>query len=237
MFYITRTQIASYGTMIAPEDITHRPTPATLPEPVAYRRGHERALRAEARAREEVERLIAGALKVMGGSVTADLSVRDVVRAAGLSNAAFYRHFAGKDELLLAIVDFGQRTLVAHLEERMAAVDDPAGRVAVWVRRMLAQASPAAARPTRPFVLDLPRLYNRFPAEMDAAASAVRAPLAAAISALDPAVEDVDQAVMSTYDVVDGGLQRHLLRRTYPDDREQEAIVAYVLRALGAPQR
>jgi AcrR family transcriptional regulator len=204
---------------------------------VAYRRADRRAAQAEANGRQEVERLIAGALSVVGGSATAELSVRDVVRAAGLSNAAFYRHFASKDELLLAIVDFGQRTLVDHLETRMAAATDAAERVAMWVRGMLGQASPAAARPTRPFVLDLPRLYSRFPAEMDAAARAVMAPLVAAIGAIEPPVDDVDRAVMSTYDVVDGALQRHLLRQTHPDAGEQEAIVAYVLRALGAPSR
>jgi AcrR family transcriptional regulator len=211
--------------------------PSPLPPPLAYRRGRDRAERVQARASDEVERLIAAALEVLGGSATADLSVRDVVRAAGLSNAAFYRHFPSKDELLLAIVDFGQRTLVAHLESRMAEVGDPAGRIAVWVRRMLAQAAPAAARPTRPFVLDLPRLYSKFPSEMNAAAAAVMAPLTAAIAALDPPVDDVQRAAMSTYDVVDGALQRHLLRQTSADAAEQEAIVAYVLRALGASGR
>ncbi|HEY6759442.1 MAG TPA: helix-turn-helix domain-containing protein [Baekduia sp.] len=213
----------------------HPPSPR--PPPLAYRRGRDRADAVQARASDEVERLIAAALEVLGGSATADLSVRDVVRIAGLSNAAFYRHFKSKDELLLAIVDFGQRTLVAHLEARMAAVDDPAGRIAVWVRRMLAQAAPAAARPTRPFVLDLPRLYSKFPGEMNVAAAAVMAPLTRAIAALDPPVADVERAVMSTYDVVDGALQRHLLRQTSADDEEQEAIVAYVLRALGASGR
>ena len=39
---------------------------------------------------------------------------------AGLSNNVFYRHFRSKDDLVLAILDDGRRTLSGYLEHLMA---------------------------------------------------------------------------------------------------------------------
>ena len=56
-------------------------------------------------------------------------TVAEIVREAGLSNQAFYRHFASKDDLVAAIVDAGARRLASYVEHRMAAFDDPVDQV------------------------------------------------------------------------------------------------------------
>lgn len=81
----------------------------------------------------------------------------DIVRAAGLSNQAFYRHFKGKDELLLVLLEDGRERLAATIERRMARASGDAGRVRAWIEAVLAQAcdveaaeatrSPRGARP------------------------------------------------------------------------------------------
>jgi len=77
-------------------------------------------------------------------------TVADIVKAAGLSNQAFYRHFASKDDLVAALVDAGARRLVDYLAHRMASADEPQQQIRVWVRGVLAQAAdPAVAAPTR----------------------------------------------------------------------------------------
>src|SRR5262249_18926538 len=63
----------------------------------------------------EARRLIDAAFVVMRREDTIDPGVRAVVQEAGLSNQAFYRHFASKDALLLAVLADGQRQLVEHL--------------------------------------------------------------------------------------------------------------------------
>src|SRR5262249_59600076 len=63
----------------------------------------------------EARRLIDAAFVVMRREGTIDPGVRAVVQEAGLSNQAFYRHFASKDALLLAVLADGQRQLVEHL--------------------------------------------------------------------------------------------------------------------------
>jgi AcrR family transcriptional regulator len=115
--------------------------------------------RAAQRASAEViaaRRQEAGLLMDAGLAVMARLgqerraTVAEIVREAGLSNQAFYRHFAGKDDLVAALVDAGARRLVGYVAHHMDAVDDPAAKVRVWIRRVLLQATDEkVARPTR----------------------------------------------------------------------------------------
>jgi AcrR family transcriptional regulator len=78
------------------------------------------------------------------------VTVADIVRAAGLSNQAFYRHFASKDDLTAALVDAGARRLAGYRDPQMSTVDDGAEKVRVWIRGVLSQAAdPAVAQPTK----------------------------------------------------------------------------------------
>ena len=86
------------------------------------------------------------------------------MKAAGLSNQAFYRHFRSKHELLVAVLDEGTRILAGYLEHRMDGASTPLGRVREWLRGILAQALDTdAARATRPFALAPGRLAHAFP--------------------------------------------------------------------------
>ena len=76
--------------------------------------------------------------------------VSDIVASAGLSNNAFYRHFRSKDDLVLAILDDGRRTMLGYLEHLMAAEATGDGKVRRWIEGMMAQAvDPDAAVATR----------------------------------------------------------------------------------------
>jgi AcrR family transcriptional regulator len=101
--------------------------------------------------RREAEQLLAAGLAVMtrlGRDRRA--TVAEIVREAGLSNQAFYRHFASKDDLVAALVDAGARRLVGYVARHMKPVGDPAEQVRVWVRRVLSQATdPGIAEATR----------------------------------------------------------------------------------------
>ena len=65
---------------------------------------------------DEAQRLMDAGLAVMErNGTTRRPTVSEIVREAGLSNQAFYRHFASKDDLVAAIVDAGARRLVGYL--------------------------------------------------------------------------------------------------------------------------
>lgn len=100
----------------------------------------ERALDDRQRAAaEEVERILAAAVRVMERVAPEPPRVSDIVTEAGSSNKAFYRYFAGKDELILAVMERGIAIVVSYLQHQMAKENRPEDRVARWIEGTLAQ--------------------------------------------------------------------------------------------------
>lgn len=99
----------------------------------------------------EAEALLDAGMRVMVRNGTERrATVAEIVRESGLSNQAFYRHFAGKDDLVAALIDAGARRLASYLEHKMAANERPEQQIRTWVTGVLAQATdPAVAGPTR----------------------------------------------------------------------------------------
>ena len=65
--------------------------------------------------------------------------VSDIVAEAGSSNKAFYRYFAGKDDVILAVMERGVAIVVSYLQHQMAKEPTPAARVQRWIEGALAQ--------------------------------------------------------------------------------------------------
>ena len=180
---------------------------------------------------DEVRRLIDAAYAVMRGTGDIEPRVADVVKAAGLSNQAFYRHFKSKDALLLAVLTDGRRRMVDTLTARMARVDDGAPRIAAWIEGVLAQArNREAAENTRPFVVNGLRIADRFPVEWSASRDALLAPLRDAVAAAggDPA-RDPD----ALYHLAVGAMESALIRRVTPTRDDVHHIVRFSLRGIG----
>ena len=177
----------------------------------------------------EVRRLIDAAFAVMARTGDIDPQVRDIVKAAGLSNQAFYRHFASKDALMLAVLADGQRQLVQYLEQRIATMRDPTEQVRRWIEGVLAQARNArAAEATRPFALNGARLADRFPEEHAQTRAELRATLTPAVGALGGSTQDAafvcDLALARMNDAI-----AHR-RRPHPD--EIANLVAFCLAGI-----
>jgi AcrR family transcriptional regulator len=174
----------------------------------------------------EVRRLIDAAFAVMSETGEIDPPVRDIVKRAGLSNQAFYRHFASKDALLLAVLADGQRQLVEYLRRRVATTSDPAEQIRRWVGGVLAQArNTSAARATRPFALNGERLAARFPAELAASRAELLESLTPAVRALGGDEQDAafvrDLALARMNDAI-------AMART-PTSAEVRRVVAFCL--------
>ncbi len=94
----------------------------------------ERALDDRQReATEEVERILAAAVRVMERVAPEPPRVSDIVAEAGSSNKAFYRYFAGKDDLILAVMERGVAIVVSYLQHQMAKESRPEDKVARWI--------------------------------------------------------------------------------------------------------
>ena len=190
--------------------------------------------RADAYA-DEVRRLVDAAYAVMRRTGSVDPRVADIVEAAGLSNQAFYRHFRGKDELLLAVLEDGQRRLVGTLERRMARAAPGAGQVQAWVEGVLEQArNPEAAANTRPFAVNGARLTERYPEATAIQRERVVAPLRGAV---DAAGGDRDRDADAVYYLTMGIAEDAIARGTAPTDRDVTHTVTFALRAIGAESR
>jgi AcrR family transcriptional regulator len=100
----------------------------------------ERALDDRQReATEEVERILAAAVRVMERVAPEAPRVSDIVAEAGSSNKAFYRYFAGKDDLILAVMERGVAIVVSYLQHQMDKEPRPQDKIARWIEGTLAQ--------------------------------------------------------------------------------------------------
>jgi AcrR family transcriptional regulator len=184
---------------------------------------------------DEVRRLVDAAYSVMRRTGSVEPRVADIVEAAGLSNQAFYRHFRGKDELLLAVLEDGQRRLVASLERRMARAAPGAGQVQAWIEGVLEQArNPEAAANTRPFAVNGARLTERYPDATATQREHVISPLRDAVAvAGGDATRDAD----AVYFLAMGRAEDAIARGEVPTAAEVAHTVTFCLRAIGADPR
>ncbi|HEX7522073.1 MAG TPA: TetR/AcrR family transcriptional regulator [Acidimicrobiia bacterium] len=178
----------------------------------------------------EVQALVDATYVVMRQTGSIEPRVSDIVHRAGLSNQAFYRHFRSKDELLLAVLDDGQRRLVGYLEHRMAGTHDPLQQVRRWVEGVMEQArNPGAAANTRPFALHASRLADQFPDETAHSRELLVAPLRDAITA---AGGDARRDADAVYHLTMGAMHDALVRSVTPSKRDVEHLVQFTLGGL-----
>ena len=177
----------------------------------------------------EARRLIDAAFVVMRREGTIDPGVRAVVQEAGLSNQAFYRHFASKDALLLAVLADGQRQLVEYLAARVASTRDPREQVRRWIAGVLAQArDPHAAEATRPFAINGARLADRFPADLAAARNELVETLAPSVRAARGTRQDASFIC----DLALARMNDAIAQRRRPHPTEIENLAAFCLAGL-----
>src|SRR3954470_16693431 len=133
-------------------------------------RAVERAVRgAKERARDEVQLLVAAGRKLLHRDGAADMTIADVLTEAGLSTRAFYRHFASKSDLLLAIYDNEVDRYTPRLQRRLDAATTARAGLEAWIDELLAAGfEPRRGERTRlMFTWAIP-LQQEFPEEFAA---------------------------------------------------------------------
>jgi len=188
-------------------------------------------------ARAEVERLVSAAFRVIERTGNLEPKVSDILAEAGLSNQAFYRHFRGKHELLVAVLDRGIRDLADYLTRRMDAAPTSTDAVREWIRGMAAQAQSAAgAQASRPFALARGRLAESFPEGVARSQALVTAPLESALERARAAgtmraVEPGRDAEM-LYHLMMGWVEARLVEAERPDRAEVARLESFVMAGL-----
>jgi AcrR family transcriptional regulator len=177
---------------------------------------------------DEVRRLLDAALAVMlRCGTTSSPRVADIVAEAGLSNEAFYRHFASKAELVTALLEDGAERLRGYLTHQMAKEQTAQAKVRRWVQGVLSQAEPGVAETT------LAVLWNAGNVGIEQASGRhfASAPLAGLLHeplvalGIDPPELHARLAAHATL----GVLADHLWQRTRASRREIDDITGFCL--------
>jgi AcrR family transcriptional regulator len=93
-------------------------------------------------------------------------TTQELVKEAGVALQTFYRHFGGKDQLLLAVVEDLVAERCDELEAAAADLDDPVERLHFYITTTL-RAALADVSPGPQFITaEHWRLYQIFPEEM-----------------------------------------------------------------------
>jgi AcrR family transcriptional regulator len=88
---------------------------------------------ADERSRVAAERILDAAAELFVERGVGRVGMREVAAAAGCSRATLYRYFADRDELHVAFVHREARRVGAAVRDEVAAIEDPAERLAAAV--------------------------------------------------------------------------------------------------------
>jgi AcrR family transcriptional regulator len=188
---------------------------------------------------EEEGLLLEAARRVLHVKGVSGMTVRDVLAQANLGTRAFYRHFASKDELVLAMFTRAAAEEAERLRRRMAPATDPLTAVIAWIdgrldlafdRRITANLQDLSTE------AQLRRREN--PAELQLAFDVMLAPL---IEQLRMGQErgvftevNPEPDARSIHDVVWGVVEAHWSGFPQRKRETRDRVVRFCLRAIGA---
>jgi AcrR family transcriptional regulator len=193
----------------------------------------ERALDDRQReATEEVERILAAAVRVMERVAPEPPRVSDIVAEAGSSNKAFYRYFAGKDDLILAVMERGVTIVVSYLEHQMTKESKPQHKIERWIEGTLAQvADPHLISMTRAAAGQVSAGTNWRAADQEMMRP-LRELLVDPVAALGS--NDVQRDVEAVFSCTAATMRRYVGSADRPDPDDIAHVVRFCLRGLGA---
>ncbi|HZA00494.1 MAG TPA: TetR/AcrR family transcriptional regulator [Acidimicrobiales bacterium] len=189
---------------------------------------------------EEDERasLVRAAQVVLERAGWEDFKVQLLLRETGLSARTFYRHFAGKEELFLVLMQGEYARSAARIRTAMAREDGPARKIAAWIDELVqAAGDPRRAARARLFTSQ-PAVLRHYPDKVAEAARLVLEPLADAIREGRSTGElpdgDPDRDPELIHQLAGTAMARALAHsREESVDEVTADVTGFVLRALG----
>src|ERR1700712_2212912 len=102
-----------------------------------HRKSNRAAPRDLAKYEAEERTIMQAAYRLIGHSESGSTAVQDILTEAGLSTRAFYRHFASKDDLIVAMYRADSQRVAAELTQAIAAAETPVAAVEAWIDHWL----------------------------------------------------------------------------------------------------
>lgn len=120
-------------------------TDVELPGTWQQRTIDRRLSTARARALARSSRFLATALELVEESGKADFTIQTLIDRSNLSLRAFYQHFAGKEELMLALYENVTSQFTEDIRHEVAAADGPMEQLEAFCRGVLSRAESSEA--------------------------------------------------------------------------------------------
>jgi AcrR family transcriptional regulator len=122
--------------------------------------------------KESVRRAILDAATSLVREVGASFTTQDLIKRADVALQTFYRHFGGKDQLMLALLDTQIRMFATQLGEAGLAIDDPVERLHHYVHTVLDHSLRSSGSTPSFVTSEHWRLHQLYPDEVTAATQA-----------------------------------------------------------------
>jgi AcrR family transcriptional regulator len=188
---------------------------------------------------EEEGLLLEAARSVLRVKGVSGMTVRDVLAQANLGTRAFYRHFASKDELVLAMFTRAAAEEAERLKRRMAPATDPRAAVIAWIDGRLDLAFDRRIAANLQYLSTEAQLRRReTPAELQLAFDLMLAPL---IEQLRMGQErglftevNPEPDARSIHDVVWGVVEAHWSGFPQRKREARDRVVRFCLQAIGS---
>jgi len=139
--------------------------------PAWQRQSMHRSLQsARARAHARSHRFVMAAIQLLQEKGSTDFTVQDVVERSKMSIRTFYKYFASKDDLLVAVFEtIVGEDAVPRLRKSIAKVKDPLLRLRAYIETLVELGDKTEVRAARTLTNYEHRLAETRPADLDRA--------------------------------------------------------------------
>jgi len=85
----------------------------------------------------EREAIMRAAYRLIGHNASSTTSIENILQSARVNRRTFYRHFASKDALIIAMQEWAGELILERLHHTVSAAESPATAVTAWIDEYL----------------------------------------------------------------------------------------------------
>lgn len=183
------------------------------------------------------ERIVLAAARLMSRDAELEPNMRELLKEAGISTRAFYRHFPSKSALILVVVEEIYNEMVDAIQGKVLSAPGAEARLRAWIAAALDYAvDPDLATRGRALVVHQAQLSREYSAVYEEVGRALNAQVAAIVEqgiaegAFRTPRPHCDARLIVALTIA--SMQRHIMLVTAPAAHEARDLADFVLRTL-----